>query len=143
MHPLIGCRIIPVSRVEGGLVARVTRKKTGEGLGESGKGKRSGFKLLDEGHGRGESTAEELPRDGAGRLRIKRQYEELLGIRITKLVGRILNRERIDKVQEGIYFICAACGKVCHNLDEGLVEDAQNQNNRCLSCAGPGAGVSG
>ncbi len=128
-------------------MARVTRKKTGEVSAESGKsatkGKRSGFKLLDEGHGRGESAAEELPRDGAGRLRIKRQYEELLGIRITKLVGRILNRERIDKTQEGIYFICAACGKVCHNLDEGLVEDVQNLNNRCLGCAGPGAGASG
>ena len=24
---------------------------------------------------------------------------------------------------EGIYFICASCKKVCHNIDDGLVED--------------------
>ena len=53
----------------------------------------------------------------------------LLGIRIEKLSGRILNRERINKTIEGIYFICAKCLKVCHSLDDGLIEDPDNQNN--------------
>src|SRR5947209_20604019 len=65
----------------------------------------------------------DLPKDEAGRRKIKRQYEELLGIRIEKLKGHILNRERINKTIEGIYFICASCKKVCHNVDDGLVED--------------------
>jgi hypothetical protein len=73
--------------------------------------------------------------DEAGRRKIKRQYEELLGIRIEKLRGRILNRERINKTIEGIYFICASCKKVCHNLDEGLVEDPNNVNNLCTACS--------
>jgi hypothetical protein len=77
----------------------------------------------------------DLPKDEAGRRKIKRQYQELLGIRIEKLKGRILNRERINKTIEGIYFICAKCMKVCHSLDEGLEEDANNQNNLCAKCA--------
>lgn len=77
----------------------------------------------------------DLPKDEAGRLKIKRQYQELLGIRIEKLKGRILNRERINKTIEGIYFICAKCMKVCHSLDEGLQEDSNNQNNLCAKCA--------
>ena len=43
--------------------------------------------------------------------------------------GRILNRERINKTIEGIYFICAECLKVCHSLDDGLSEDPANLNN--------------
>jgi hypothetical protein len=82
-----------------------------------------------------EDTEEDLPKDEAGRRKIKRQYEELLGIRIEKLRGRILNRERINKTIEGIYFICASCRKICHNLDEGLVEDPNNVNNLCHACA--------
>ena len=82
-----------------------------------------------------EDTEEELPKDEAGRRKIKRQYEELLGIRVEKLRGRILNRERINKTIEGIYFICASCRKICHNLDEGLVEDPNNLNNLCHACA--------
>ena len=81
-----------------------------------------------------EAEDEELPKDEAGRLKIKRQYEELLGIRVEKLKGRILNRERINKTIEGIYFICASCKKICHNLDEGLVEDPNNLNNLCNAC---------
>src|SRR6266853_230747 len=54
----------------------------------------------------------DLPKDEAGRRKIKRQYGELLGIRIEKLRGRILNRERINKTIEGIYFICGACTKL-------------------------------
>ena len=77
----------------------------------------------------------DLPKDEAGRRKIKRQYETLLGIRIEKLKGRILNRERINKTIEGIYFICGECKKVCHNMDEGLVEDPNNQNNLCSACA--------
>jgi len=91
--------------------------------------------LLDDEEERSEETEEELPKDEAGRRKIKRQYEELLGIRIEKLKGRILNRERINKTSEGIYFICIACKKVCHNLDEGLVEDTNNVANMCRACA--------
>jgi hypothetical protein len=77
----------------------------------------------------------DLPNDEAGRRKIKSNYEDLLGIRVQKLKGRILNREKINKSIEGIYFICLECKKVCHNLDEGLVEDPQNQMNLCGSCA--------
>ncbi|HXZ88879.1 MAG TPA: hypothetical protein VEF07_09920 [Candidatus Binataceae bacterium] len=77
----------------------------------------------------------DLPKDEAGRRKIKRQYQDLLGIRIEKLKGRILNRERINKTIEGIYFICCKCMKVCHSLDEGLQEDPNNQNNLCAKCA--------
>jgi hypothetical protein len=77
----------------------------------------------------------DLPKDEAGRRKIKRQYHELLGIRLEKLKGRILNRERINKTIEGIYFICAKCMKVCHSLDEGLQEDPANTNNLCAKCA--------
>src|SRR5215472_1385965 len=73
----------------------------------------------------------DLPKDEAGRRKIKRQYAELLGIRIEKLRGRILNRERINKTIEGIYFICGGCMKVCHSLDDGLEEDSNNLNNLC------------
>src|SRR5215469_8728561 len=76
----------------------------------------------------------DLPKDEAGRRKIKRQYQELLGIRIEKLKGRILNRERINKTIDGIYFICARCLKVCHSLDDGLSEDPNNQNNQCGKC---------
>lgn len=78
---------------------------------------------------------EELPKDEAGRRKIKRQYTELLGIRIDKLKGRILNRERINKTIEGIYFICIDCKNVAHNIDDGLVEDPDNKENRCGACA--------
>ena len=76
----------------------------------------------------------DLPKDEAGRRKIKRQYQELLGIRLEKLKGRILNRERINKTIDGIYFICARCLKVCHSLDDGLLEDPNNQNNQCGKC---------
>ena len=56
-------------------------------------------------------------------------------IRIQKLSGRILNRERIDKNVEGIYFICIQCNQVCHNLDEGLIEDEENERNLCVPCS--------
>jgi hypothetical protein len=77
----------------------------------------------------------DLPKDEAGRRKIKRQYQDLLGIRIEKLRGRILNRERINKTIEGIYFICSKCTKVCHSLDDGLQEDPNNVNNLCGKCA--------
>ena len=91
--------------------------------------------LFEEDKTPAEDTGEELPKDEAGRRKIKRQYEELLGIRIDKLRGRILNRERINKTIEGIYFICASCKKICHNIDDGLVEDPNNVNNLCTPCA--------
>lgn len=82
-----------------------------------------------------ETEDQDLPSDEAGRLKIKKNYEELLGIRVEKLKGRVLNREKINKTIEGVYFICALCKRICHNLDEGLLEDPNNQNNLCGSCA--------
>src|SRR5437879_4660889 len=93
------------------------------------------FNLFEEEERAEEAAEEELPKDEAGRRKIKRRYEELLGIRIDKLKGRVLNRERINKTIEGIYFICARCTKVCHSLDEGLQEDPNNENNTCAKCA--------
>ena len=93
---------------------------------------RRGSALDDHNH---EETEEQgLASDAAGRLKIKRSYEELLGIRVEKLKGRVLNREKINKSIDGVYFVCFACKKVSHNLDEGLVEDAQNQFNYCGAC---------
>ena len=102
---------------------------------DKGGSKSKGFNLFDEEDHGADDGQEELPKDEAGRRKIKRQYEELLGIRIDKLRGRILNRERINKTIEGIYFICAACKKVCHNVDDGLVEDPNNVNNLCAACS--------
>lgn len=78
---------------------------------------------------------QDLPSDEAGRMRVKRNYAELLGIRVEKLKGRVLNREKINKTIEGIYFICADCKRVCHNLDDGIVEDPENLHNLCKACA--------
>lgn len=106
-----------------------TPKKKGKGPGAS-------FSIFDEGEAPDTAADDEdLPRDEAGRAKIKQQYVDLLGIRIQKKKGNILNRERINKTQEGIYFICVRCEKVCHNLDEGLVEDENNVNNMCVACA--------
>ncbi len=82
-----------------------------------------------------EDQDEGLPSDEAGRLKTKKNYEELLGIRVEKLKGRVLNREKINKTIDGVYFICAQCKKICHNLDEGLVEEPQTQLNFCSACA--------
>lgn len=89
-----------------------------------------------------EAEEQDLPLDEAGRLKIKKHYEELLGIRLEKLKGRVLNREKINKSIEGIYFVCAECKRVCHNLDEGLVQDLENQRNLCSAC-GKGKGIRG
>jgi hypothetical protein len=97
--------------------------------------KNKAFSILDDEEQHADDGQEDLPKDEAGRRKIKRQYEELLGIRVEKLKGRILNRERINKTIEGIYFICASCRKVCHNIDDGLVEDPNNVNNLCSACA--------
>src|ERR687888_768240 len=82
-----------------------------------------------------EAEDEDLPSDEAGRRKIKKNYEELLGIRIEKLRGRVLNREKINKSIDGLYFICFECKKICHNLDEGWKEEAGSLNNYCGSCA--------
>ncbi len=111
---------------------RTTKKR------EKAKASKKGFSIFDEDERPRGEDEEDLPKDEVGRRKIKRQYEELLGIRIEKLRGRILNRERIDKAVEGIYFICAVCKKVCHNLDEGLVEDPDNLKNTCNGCATKG-----
>jgi hypothetical protein len=96
---------------------------------------KKGLRIFED-DGGGEVDEEgELPKDEAGRRKIKRQYEDLLGIRVEKLKGRILNRERINKTIEGVYFICAECKKVCHNMDEGLVEDPNNVRNVCAACS--------
>jgi len=99
------------------------------------KDKKKAFSIFDDDEPSDVSEDEDLPRDEAGRRKIKRQYGELLGVRIEKLKGRILNRERINKTIEGVYFICIDCRKVCHNMDDGLVEDPENVNNRCAPCA--------
>src|SRR6188508_3178679 len=112
-------------------MARVAKKDKGA---PKGKGKK-GYSLFDENDRSETQEDSDLPKDEAGRRKIKRQYEQLLGIRIEKLKGRILNRERINKTIEGIYFICASCRKICHNVDDGLVEDPNNINNLCTACA--------
>src|SRR6266849_2582263 len=107
---------------------------------KGGSGKAKAFTMFDGDENHAEDGQEELPKDEAGRRKIKRQYEELLGIRIEKLRGRILNRERINKTIEGIYFVCVVCRRVCHNLDEELVEDPENVKNTCGGCAKKGDG---
>lgn len=82
-----------------------------------------------------EAEDEDLPSDEAGRRKIKKNYEELLGIRIDKLRGRVLNREKINKSIDGVYFICFECRKISHNLDEGWVEETESQNSYCAACA--------
>ncbi|MDP6180223.1 MAG: hypothetical protein QGG48_10060 [Desulfatiglandales bacterium] len=81
-----------------------------------------------------ESDNQSLPSDKAGRRKIKRNYKELLGIRLNKLRGQVLNREKINKSTEGIYYICAECKNVCHNLDEGLFRDESVKINFCDAC---------
>lgn len=98
------------------------------------------FSLFDEAEASEGDLGEDLPKDEAGRAKIKQQYVELLGIRVQKLAGRILNRERINKTVEGVYFICAQCKRVCHNLDDGLIEDADNARNLCTVCSKGGDG---
>src|SRR5512140_3863849 len=98
------------------------------------------FSLFDESEAVDADAEDDLPKDEVGRAKIKQQYVELLGIRVQKLAGRILNRERINKTVEGVYFICAQCKRVCHNLDEGLVEDETNVRNLCSVCSKGGDG---
>jgi len=96
---------------------------------------KKGLRIFEDEGGSETDEHGDLPKDEAGRRKIKRQYEDLLGIRVEKLKGRILNRERINKTIEGVYFICAECKKVCHNMDEGLVEDPNNVHNVCAACS--------
>ena len=108
-------------------MARSSKKKTGTAA-------KVAFSLFDNVKASDGDDENALPKDEAGRQKIKQQYLDLLGIRREKLKGRILNRERINKTQEGIYFICFKCARVCHNLDEGLVEDEDNIKNLCTAC---------
>ncbi len=78
---------------------------------------------------------QDLPSDEAGRMKVEKHYEELLGIRLEKLKGQMLNREKISKSIGGVYVICAECKRVCHNLDEGLVQDLKKQVIFCKECA--------
>jgi hypothetical protein len=96
---------------------------------------KKGLRIFEDEGGAEADEDGDLPRDESGRLKIKKQYEDLLGIRVEKLKGRILNRERINKTIEGVYFICIECKKVCHNMDEGLVEDPDNVRNMCSACS--------
>ena len=75
-----------------------------------------------------ESDDEDLPSDEAGRRKIKKNYEELLGIRIDKLRGRVLNREKINKASTSCIY-CFECKKISHNLDDGWMEEAVTLNN--------------
>lgn len=110
---------------------RATKKKK-----TASKTKKKGLRIFEEEDSGAASDEEgDLPKDEAGRRKIKKQYEDLLGIRVQKLKGRILNRERINKTIEGVYFICVQCSTVCHNMDEGLVEDPENANNLCGNCS--------
>ena len=111
-------------------MARTVKKKAKSGTSKATKSLR-----IFEDEASADTDDGELPKDEAGRRKIKRQYEELLGIRLEKLRGRILNRERINKTIEGVYFICGECKKVCHNMDEGLAEDPDNVRNVCGTCA--------
>jgi hypothetical protein len=108
-------------------MVRSSKKKAGPRV-------KATFSLFDNVKAADVDDENELPKDQMGREKIKKQYVDLLGIRMDKLKGRILNRERIDKTQEGIYFICSKCARVCHNLDEGLVEDEDNIKNICTAC---------
>jgi hypothetical protein len=106
-----------------------TKKK---GTGRAAKDRTADY--IDDGT-HDESEDEDLPSDEAGRRKIKKNYEELLGIRVEKLKGRVLNREKINKSIDGLYFICFECKKICHNLDEGWMEEAETLNNFCAACA--------
>ena len=106
-----------------------TKKKS---AGRSAKDSTSDY--IDDGS-HDDSEDEDLPSDEAGRRKIKKNYEDLLGIRIDKLRGRVLNREKINKSIDGLYFICFECKKICHNLDEGWLEEAGTSNNFCGPCA--------
>ena len=46
----------------------------------------------------------------------------------------VLNREKINKTIEGIYYICVECKKICHNLDEGLIQDPESHVCYCRNC---------
>ncbi len=106
----------------------------GKSATRTGKAARSA-KAVPKGPGIPEEVDErDLPGDASGRLKIKRQYEELLGIRVEKLKGRVLNREKINKTIEGIYYICIECKKICHNLDEGLIQDPESHVCYCENC---------
>lgn len=112
------------------------RKKKASREGSAKQTSRSSDIYLDDSEDQG------LPSDESGRLKVKKHYEELLGIRVEKLKGQILNREKINKSIEGIYFICGECKKVCHNLDEGLIQDLESQVYLCSVCA-KGKGIRG
>jgi hypothetical protein len=116
-------------------MARATKKAATGGKATRGGRSKKSYSVLDGGDGGEGGEDSDLPKDESGRRKIKRQYENLLGIRIEKLKGRILNRERINKTIEGVYFICVKCKKVCHNMDDGLVEDPNNAENTCAECA--------
>ena len=134
---MVGRRVLELQGVRCGLLFRGmrqrnmarTKKKTTRRPAKD----RSQSYFDDAGHDEGED--EDLPSDEAGRRKIKKNYEELLGIRVEKLRGRILNREKINKSIDGLYFICFECKKICHNLDEGWVEEAVTLNNYCAACA--------
>jgi hypothetical protein len=118
-------------------MAKATNRKGGKAKATGGGGRKTkkSYSVLGDDERSDATEDSDLPKDEAGRRKIKRQYETLLGIRIEKLKGRILNRERINKTIEGVYFICAECKKVCHNMDDGLVEDPNNVANLCGACA--------
>src|SRR5262249_42214963 len=126
-------RADPLRRSRRGMAR--TRKKDAKGEKASGGSKAKGvsnFEAEDSNAGDGQ---EDLPKGEAGRGEKKGTNEGRLGEPEQKRRGRILNRERINKTIEGIYFICASCRKVCHNVDDGLVEDPNNLNNLCTTCA--------
>ena len=79
----------------------------------------------------------DLPKDEAGRRKIKRQYERLLGIRIEKLRGPHPQSRAHQQDHRGHLLHLRRCLKVCHSLDDGLTEDPSNQNNHAAHAARP------
>jgi len=82
-------------------MARTKKSATG-GKAAGGARSKKSYSVLDSGEGSEGGEDSDLPKDESGRSKIKRQYDNLLGIRIEKLKGRILNRERINKTIEGV-----------------------------------------
>ena len=82
-----------------------------------------------------ESEDEDLPSDEAGRRKIKKNYEELLGIRIDKLRGRVLNREKINKSIDGFTLSASNARKSATTSMKAGWKKPVTLNNFCGPCA--------
>ena len=77
-----------------------------------------------------------VPTDHGGGMRLQRPALLLL---LLLLLAALTTAEHLSGVLvvPGA-FSRAECKKVCHNMDEGLVEDPDNVRNVCGGCAKPG-----